>query len=132
MKYKFTDSTDEEVSSTKQTTTIKKTNSSAEKIEKKGKNTLERKGSLISDIDQSLNGIVNQRIMKLVKIGLKHELTIENMMQYFREVNKTKLYELKRYFSDSQLSDISNMLQYLFKSGALTRDVNNWYSLNSK
>ena len=132
MKYKFTDSTDEEVSSTKQTTTIKKTNSSAEKIEKKGKNTLERKGALISDIDQSLNGIVNKRIMKLVKIGLKHELTIENMMQYFREVNKTKLYELKRYFSDSQLSDISNMLQYLFKSGALTRDVNNWYSLNSK
>lgn len=93
----------------------KKSSSGQEKIEK--------------DIDQSLNGIVNKRIMKLVKIGLKHELTIDNIFQYFREVNKTKLYELKRYFSDAKLSDIDDMLQYLYKTGVLTRDKNNWYSL---
>lgn len=83
-------------------------------------------------IDSNINALVNERFLKLVQIGLKHELTIENMMQYFREVNKSKLYELKRYFSYSQLSDISDILQYLFKQGILTRDVNNWYSLNSK
>lgn len=83
-------------------------------------------------IDSDITALVNERILKLVQIGLKHELTIENMMQYFREVNKSKLYELKRYFSDSQLSDISDMLQYLFKQDLLKRDVNNWYSLKSK
>ena len=83
-------------------------------------------------IDTKIDALVNERIIKLVKIGLKHELTIETMKQYFREVNKSKLYELKRYFSDSQLSEISNMLQYLFKQGILTRDVNNWYSLDKQ
>jgi len=131
MKYRFTDDskesiTPEEVAPIKIQTKIIKKEKSNYQQEKKGDK------KLINGIDQTLNGIVNKRIIKLVKIGLKHELTIENMMQYFQEVNKTKLYELKRYFSDSKLSDIDDMLQYLYKTGVLTRDKNNWYSIKSK
>ena len=38
-----------------------------------------------------INKIVNERLIKLVKIGLKHELTIENMKQYFKEVGEIKI-----------------------------------------
>lgn len=82
-------------------------------------------------IDDKINSIINERIIELVKIGLKHELTIENMKQYFGEVGKSKLYELKRYFSDSKLSDISEMLEFLYKNGTLVRDRNGWYHLKT-
>lgn len=130
MKYKFTDSkesiTPEEVGPIKIETKIIKKENSNHYQEKKGDK------KLISEIDQKIDSVVNERILKLVQIGLKHELTIDNMFQYFREINKTKLYELKRYFSDAKLSDIDDMLQYLYKTGVLTRDSNNWYSLKSK
>ena len=86
----------------------------------------------IPEIDHKINELVNERILKLVSIGMKHELTMETMMQYFREVNKTKLYELGRYFSDSKLSDIDDMLQEIYKKGVLIRDKDNWYRLKSK
>ena len=76
-----------------------------------------------------INKIVNERLIKLVKIGLKHELTIENMKQYFKEIGKSKFYELKRCFSDSNLTDISVMLNYLSKNGTLIKDKNGWFSL---
>ena len=81
------------------------------------------------DIDQKINEIVNERILKLVSIGLKHELTIENMTRYFRETRKLKLYNLVRYFSDANPGEVNEMLQYLHKTGILSRDQNNWYSL---
>ena len=81
------------------------------------------------NIDDKINSIVNERIIKLVKIGLKHELNIENMKQYFKEIGKSKLYELKRYFSDSKLSDISEMLEFLYKNKTLIRDKNGWFSI---
>jgi len=65
----------------------------------------------------------------LVKIGLKHELSIENMIQYFKEVLKSKLYELKRYFSDSNLNEIKEMLDFLHKNGTLIKNKDGWYSL---
>ena len=120
MKYKFTE---EKVPATEKKPSQKKTH---KPIKTPETNKTETK------IDSDINALVNERILRLVQIGLKHELTIENMMQYFREVNKSKLYELKRYFSDSQLSDISDMLQYLFKQKILKRDVNKLYSLKSK
>jgi len=125
MKYKFTEDekvTDgrvEVVPTTQAKIIIKKNTSQREKITE-------------DKIDSKIDAVVNERILKLVQIGLKHELTIENMMQYFREINKTKLYELGRYFSDSNISEINDMLQYLHKTGVLTRDKNNWYSLKSK
>ena len=80
-------------------------------------------------IDNKINETVNDRILKLVKLGLKHELTIDNMLQYFREVEMAKLYELKRYFSDSPGYKIDKMLKFLYTSGELKKDKNNWYSL---
>lgn len=80
-------------------------------------------------IDNKINEIVNDRILQLVKLGLKHELTIDNMIQYFREVEMAKLYELKRYFSDSPGYKIEKMLKFLYTSGELKKDKNNWYSL---
>lgn len=82
-------------------------------------------------IDNKINSIVNKRIMELVKIGLKHELNIENIKQYFKEIGKSKLYELKRFFSDSKLSDISEMLDFLYKNKTLTKDKNGWYYLKT-
>lgn len=83
----------------------------------------------LNKIDTKINEIVNDRILKLVKIGLKHELTIENMLQYFRDVEMAKLYELKRYFSDSPGIKIEKMLKFLYTSGELKKDKNNWYQL---
>lgn len=83
----------------------------------------------VNTIDNKINETINDRILKLVKIGLKHELTIENMMQYFREVERGKLYELRRYFSDSPGYKIEKVLKFLYVSGELKKDKDNWYSL---
>ncbi len=82
-------------------------------------------------IDDKINSIINERLLKLVKIGLKHELTIENIKEYFREVGKSKLYELRRYFSDSNLNNIKEMLDFLHKNKILIRDQNGWYYLKT-
>lgn len=71
----------------------------------------------------------NERMLKLMNIGLKHELTIENMIQYFKEIKKTKLYELRRYFSDSNSVEIERILKFLYTTGVISRDKDNWYSL---
>jgi hypothetical protein len=80
-------------------------------------------------IDNKINGIVNDRILKLVKLGLKHELTIENMIQYFKETKRLKLYNLTRYFSDAKPSEIENILKYLYNTEKLRKDKNGWYWL---
>lgn len=95
--------------------TLKKENSYQEKI--------------IEITDQKINDVINERVLKLVKIGLKHELTIENMIRYFKETGKLKLYNLTRYFSDAKPKEIDKILSYLYKTGILSRDKNNWYSL---
>ena len=81
------------------------------------------------NIDQKIKEIVNERILKLLKIGLKHELTVENIKQYFKEVNKSKLYELRRYFSDSPISKIQEMIKFLYNTGVLVKGKDGWYSL---
>jgi len=81
------------------------------------------------DIDRKITSIINDRLLKLVSIGLRHELTIDNMIRYFKEVEKSKLYELKRYFSDSKLTEISKILDFLHKNGTLIKDKNGWYGL---
>lgn len=80
-------------------------------------------------IDHKINELLNERLLKLVDLGLQHELTIENMIHYFKQVNKSKLYELRRYFSDSSSYEIDRMLKYLYSTGVIKRDKNNWYSL---
>jgi len=101
-----------------------KSDLSPEKTKKFGRPNID-----VNIIDDKINEVVNDRILKLMKLGLKHELTIDNMLQYFREVEMTKLYELKRYFSDSPGIKIEKMLKFLYTSGELKRDKNNWYSL---
>ncbi|MHA1291374.1 MAG: hypothetical protein ACTSQJ_01750 [Promethearchaeota archaeon] len=78
-------------------------------------------------IDNKINEIVNDRILKLVKLGLKHELTIENMIQYFKETKRLKLYNLTRYFSDASPGKIDQMLQFLYTTKVLRKDRNGWY-----
>jgi len=80
-------------------------------------------------IDQKINEIVNERILKLVKIGIVHELTMENMINFFKQTGKLKLYELKRFFSEASSNEIDGVLQYLYSSGILVRDKNKWYRL---
>lgn len=81
-------------------------------------------------IDQKINDLINERLLNLVKLGLKHELTIDNMIQYFNQVSKSKLYELRRYFSDSSSFEIDRMLKYLHSSKVIKKDRNGWYILS--
>ena len=81
-------------------------------------------------IDQKITELINERLLKLAKIGLKHELTMENLLKYIKtHKGKTKLYKLADYFSEDNLSDIENMLKYLHFTGVIKKDKNNWYSL---
>ncbi len=81
-------------------------------------------------IDQKINELVNERLLKLVNLGLTHELTIENLKKYIRShKNKTKLYKLSDYFSEAYLSEISEMLDFLLKTRVITRNKHGWYSL---
>lgn len=81
-------------------------------------------------IDQKINELVNERLLRLTKIGLKHELKLENLMSYIKtHGRKTKLYKLADYFSEAKLSEIENMLKYLHSTGVIKKDKNNWYSL---
>ena len=80
-------------------------------------------------IDNKINNVVNDRILKLVKLGLKHELTIENLIQYFKETKRLKLYNLTRYFSDAKPSEIDQMLKFLYTTKVLRKDKNGWYWL---
>ena len=80
-------------------------------------------------IENKINDVVNDRILKLVKLGLKHELTIENMIQYFKETKRLKLYNLTRYFSDAKPSEIDQMLKFLYTTKVLRKDKNGWYWL---
>ena len=101
-------------------------------VEITSKPKVKKTSDLIKTIDQSIDGIVNQRIMKLVKIGLKHELSIENMIQYFKEHKSLKLYNLTRYFSDAKPSDVNLTLKLLYNEGKLTKSKDGWFSLIRK
>jgi len=91
-------------------------------------------------VDQKINEIdlkiekkfneFNERLLKLLNIGIKHELTIENLMMYLKtHERKTKLYKLADYFSEAKLLKIKKMLKYLHSTGVIKKDRNNWYSL---
>jgi len=82
-------------------------------------------------IDNKINGIVNDRILKLVKLGLKHELTLENLIQYFKETGKLKQYNLTRFFSDANPGEIDQMLKFLHTTKVLRKDRNGWYRLKN-
>ena len=86
---------------------------------------------LSQNIDQKLNDIVNERILKLIKIGLNHELTMDNLLQLFKEQSKLKLYNLTRYFSTAKPIEVETMLKYLFTSNMIKKDKNGWYSLRN-
>lgn len=82
-------------------------------------------------IDNKINEIVNDRILKLVKLGLKHELTIENLIQHFKETGKLKQYNLTRFFSDANPGEIDQMLKFLYTTKILRKDRNGWYRLKN-
>ena len=58
-----------------------------------------------------------------------HLLTEDNLIHFFKEKEKTKLYEMKIRFYNNSLKEIDHMIKSLFKKGILKRDRNNWYSL---
>lgn len=79
-------------------------------------------------IDQKINEKINERLLKLLRIGVKHELTFENLENYIKtHEKKTKLYKLADYFAESKLYEIEKMLKYLYSTGVIGRDSNNWY-----
>ena len=61
-----------------------------------------------------------------------HVLTEDNLTHFFKEKEKTKLYEMKIRFYDNSLKEIDDMVQSLFKKGLLKRDKNNWISLRQR
>ena len=85
-------------------------------------------GSSSALIDKSINEVVNERILKLLRIGITHEFTLENLKRYIITHNgKTKLYKLADYFADKDLSEIERGLKYFYSIGDVRRDSNNWY-----
>ncbi len=76
----------------------------------------------------------NERQLKLIKTGLKHELSLDNVRRYIKTHHKkTKMYKLADYFSDADLSEIEEMLMFLHSTGEIRRDKNNfWYLTKSK
>lgn len=84
------------------------------------------------EVDNIIKNIVNERLLNLIQLGLTHELTIKNMKQYFKEIRKAKLYEVRRYFSNSKSKDINEIIQFLHKQKFLYKDRNGWYRFNEK
>ena len=83
-------------------------------------------------IEKKFNEL-NERQLKLLRIGVKHELTFENLENYIKtHGKKTKLYKLADYFSESELYEIEKMLKYLYSTGVIGRDQNNWYYWKGK
>lgn len=59
-----------------------------------------------------------------------HELSEENMIKYFMETKKVKLYELDRYFSLNTAHEIENILKDLRKENKIFRGKNGWHRIN--
>ena len=85
----------------------------------------------IIDIFSKFNGKMEE-ILSLAAIGKKHILNEENLIQYFKEVEKVKLYELKRYFHDNSSYQIKIQLNNLQKRKVLFKGKNGWYGLRKK
>ncbi len=67
----------------------------------------------------------------LVEMGRKHVLSEANLIQYFKEVQQGKLYELKRYFHENSSLEISELLTKLLNNKSLIKRKNGWISFNS-
>ena len=89
-------------------------------------------GELQDLIEQKIKEILPRALLNLVSLGLKHELSLENMKQYFREVRQAKLYNLIRYFSDAKPKDVEEMLDYLHETNFLIKTRNRWFRINPK
>ncbi len=61
-----------------------------------------------------------------------HELTEENIIDYFRTVKYAKKYELYRAFTPHDTRLIDEVVNKLHREGTLRRNQNYWYSLNPK
>ncbi|MFW9973416.1 MAG: hypothetical protein ACFFDF_24745 [Candidatus Odinarchaeota archaeon] len=79
-------------------------------------------------IDQKINELVNERLLKLVKSGLRHELTQENLLRYIKTHTGTKEYKLADFF-DADIHEIKRMVKYLHSTGVIKKDKNNFYHL---
>jgi len=83
-------------------------------------------------LEKKIGELLPAALLNLVKIGYNHQLSLENMKQYFKETGQAKLYNLIRYFSDAKPRDVEEMLDYLYKNNYLIKTGNRWYKLNPK
>ena len=59
-----------------------------------------------------------------------HELTEENIIKYFTEIKKAKLYELDRFFSMNRAHEIRKVLKSLLNQKIIFRGKNGWHRIN--
>lgn len=100
-----------------------------EMVDKKIDLVIERKNidDLLGNVlTPKINEQMNSRLLKLVEIGVEHELTLENLERHLKEVRKTKLYELQRHFSQYRNTEIERLVNILIKEGKLKKDTNRW------
>lgn len=125
--------TDSNISANKENSKIEASSSRKTQVENKRGTYSQKIDQKISDIDLRIEkkfNEFNERLLKLVNLGLKHELNIENLIKYIKShKKKTKLYKLADYFSENNLVDIEKMLKYLYNTGVIKRYKNNWYGL---
>lgn len=83
-----------------------------------------------AEIDKKLDEKINERLLKLLKVGVIHELTIENLIDYIKtHKKKTKLYKLVDFFKPAEPADIERMFKYLYYTKVIGRTQDNWYYL---
>jgi len=71
-------------------------------------------------------------LVQVVRTLQHHELTEENIIDYFRTVKYAKKYELYRSFTPHDTREIDKIVNRLYKEGSLSRNRNYWYRLNPK
>lgn len=59
-----------------------------------------------------------------------HELSEQNVINYFMGIKQAKLYELVRFFDLSSGWEIKQMIDSLYKAGKLIKIKNGWFQIN--
>jgi len=77
-------------------------------------------------IDHKINELLNERLLKLVKSGLKHELTRDNLLKYIKTHKGTKTYKLADFF-DANINKIEKIVKDFHSKGIIRKDKNNFY-----
>jgi len=121
--------TDSNISANKENSKIEDSSSRKAQVENKRGTYSQKIDQKISDIDLRIEkkfNEFNERLLKLVKSGLKHELTRDNLLKYIKTHKGTKTYKLADFF-DANINKIEKIVKDFHSKGIIRKDKNNFY-----